>query len=153
MARIASTSAAASARRRAISSSSSAGRPSGPGAVRATSTSSSSRRARRTCSDMNAVPRSKLSVAIATRQPSVSLPTTLERDTHVVVEHLAEVAVAGEGLDGADVEAGRIHRTDHPRDAGVRARRVRVGANQELLELRHVTEAGPDLLAVHDQVV
>src|SRR5438034_5526290 len=75
-----------------------------------------------------------------------------ERDLHVVVEDLAEVALAGEGGDGANLDAGRVHRADDPRDAAV-ARRLGVGAHEELLELRHVREAGPYLLPADDQEV
>src|ERR687887_2524780 len=59
-----------------------------------------------------------------------------ERDSHMVVEDLAEVALAGEGGDGPDVDARRVHRADDPGDAAV-ARRLGVGAHEELLELRH----------------
>src|SRR5207249_6634986 len=71
---------------------------------------------------------------------------------HVVVEVLSEVALAGQGCDGPDLDPRGVHRADDPGDAAV-ARRLGVGAHQELLELRHVREAGPYLLPADDQDV
>ena len=70
----------------------------------------------------------------------------------MVVEDLAEVALAGERGDGPDLDPRGVHRADDPGDAAV-ARRLGVGAHQELLELRHVREAGPYLLPADDQDV
>src|SRR5207247_10410486 len=75
-----------------------------------------------------------------------------ERDPHAVVEDLAEVALAGEGGDGAYLDARRVHRADDPGDAAV-AWRPGVGAHEELLELRHLCEAGPHLLPGDDERV
>src|SRR5262249_28672186 len=74
------------------------------------------------------------------------------RDADLIVEDLAEVAVAGQRLDRPDLDPGRVHGTDHPGDAGV-ARCRRIGPNQELLELGDVSEARPDLLSGDDEVV
>src|SRR6185436_7389351 len=57
-----------------------------------------------------------------------------------------------ERLDGADVDAGSVHRADDPRDALV-LRRVRIGPNEELLVFGDLAEAGPDLLPGDDELV
>ena len=103
---------------------------------------------------MNAVPRSKLSVAIATRQPSLISPTTLaQRDAHVVVEDLAEVAVAGERLDRPDRRCPGASIGQMTQVMPLCFGAVRVGAHQQLLVLGDLPEAGPDLLAGDDEVV
>src|SRR5216117_936445 len=57
-----------------------------------------------------------------------------------------------QGGDGADLDPRRVHRADDPGDAAV-ARRLGVGAHEELLELRHLREAGPHLLPADDQEI
>ncbi len=74
------------------------------------------------------------------------------RHPHVGVEDLAEVAVGRHVLDGPDLDAGRVHRDDDLADAGVRWALGRGPADQVAV-VGHLAEAGPDLLAVDDEVV
>src|SRR5262245_19420 len=86
--------------------------------------------------------------------PAIVQPTddVRDRDPDLVVEDLAELQVGRHRADRADGDALRVHRTDHPADAGVLGRR-RVGADEELLKVGDLGEARPDLLPAHDQLV
>src|SRR5439155_22919790 len=53
---------------------------------------------------------------------------------------------------GPELDPRGVHRADNPRDAAV-ARRLGVGAHEELLKLRHVGEAAPYLLPADEQDV
>ena len=101
----------------------------------------------------NAVPRSKRSVTLVTRQPSFSAPTRfVDGHARLVEEQLAEVALAVEGPHRPDLDAGLVHVEDQPGDALV-LRRVGVGADQQLAVVGDVRPRAPDLLAGDDVVV
>ena len=101
----------------------------------------------------NAVPRSKRSVTLVTRQPSFSSPTRfVDRHPRLVEEHLAEVALAVERAHRADLDARLVHVEDEPGDALV-LRRVGVGAHEQLAVVGDVRARAPDLLAGHDVLV
>ena len=78
-----------------------------------------------------AVPRSKLKVTMATRQPSFSSPTRLATGTRTSSKNLAELLGAGDAAQRADVDAGRVHGQDQPADALVLGG-LGVGADEEL---------------------
>ena len=71
---------------------------------------------------------------------------------HVGEEHLGELRRAEHGLQRPDLDAGRVHRQDQPRDAAV-LRRVGIGAHEELADVGDLAERAPDLLAVQHVVV
>ena len=101
----------------------------------------------------NAVPRSKRSVTLVTRQPSFSSPTRFaDRHPHVGEEHLAEVALAVDGPHRPHLDAGLVHVEDQPGDALV-LRRVGIGAHEQLAVVGDVGPGAPDLLAVDDVLV
>ena len=101
----------------------------------------------------NAVPRSKRSVTLATRQPSFSAPTRfVDRHARLVEEDLAEVALAVDGPHRADLDAGLVHVEDEPGDALV-LRRVGVGAHEQLAVVGDVGARAPDLLPGDDVLV
>ena len=64
----------------------------------------------------------------------------------------AEVTVGGHVLDRSDLDAGEIHRHDDLGDALVR-RTIGAGATDHVAEVGLVAEAGPDLLAVDDELI
>ena len=117
-------------------------------------------RCERSCSRMvmmcctKAVPRSKRRVTFATRQPSFSSPMRFAiGHAGAVEEDLAEVAVALEGVEGADVHAGLVHRQDQPGDALVLRQASAIGADEELAVVGDVGAGAPDLVAFHHVVV
>ena len=121
--------------------------------LRATSARSATRRIEPSSSLTNAVPRSKLKVTMATRQPSFSSPTRFSTgmrtsSRNISLNSLTPVSV----FIGRTLDARRVHRHDQPRDALV-LRRVGVGADEQLAVVGHLGVRGPDLLAAHDVVV
>ena len=74
------------------------------------------------------------------------------RDADVVEEHLVEVRLAGDLAQRSDRDARRAQVDDEARDALV-LRHRRVGAEDAEPEVAVVGAAGPDLLAVEDELV
>ena len=125
--------------------------PSGERCASATSCRSCERIVMMCCA--NAVPRSKRSVTLVTRQPSFSVADAVgDRHAHLVEEHLAEVALAVDGPHRPDLDARLVHVEDQPGDALV-LRRVGVGAHEQLAVVGDVGPGAPDLLAVDDVLV
>ncbi len=83
------------------------------------STSSSTASSR---SPTKAVPRSKLRVTMVTRQPSFSSPTRLATGTRTSSRNSSANSVEPAMVcEGPDVDPGRVHGQDQPRDAPVAA--------------------------------
>ena len=71
---------------------------------------------------------------------------------HVLEEHLVELRVPGHLYERSDAHARGLHIHGQATDAAVFGR-VRVGAHEQLDEVRAVGEAGPHLLTVHHENV
>ena len=99
------------------------------------------------------MPRSKLNVTIATRQPSFSSPTRLTTGTRTSSKNVSQ-----NSLESTTVRIGRasmpgeVHRADQPRDATMLGR-IGVRAHEQLAVVGDVRERCPDLLTGHDVVI
>jgi len=68
-------------------------------------------------------------------------------------EDLVELGAAGHRLERAHVDARRVHRQQNIADALIFARRVGLGAHEHEHHVGVMGRAGPDLLAVDEEVV
>ena len=92
------------------------------------------------------------SAVMATFQPSFTLPSTrLDRHAHVGEEHFVEARVARHHLQRADRDARALHVDQQAGDALVLGGGG-VGAHDQHAPVGDVGVAGPDLLAVDDEV-
>ena len=108
---------------------------------------------RRPSRDTNAVPRSKLSVTLVTRQPSFSSPTSCSAGTRTSSRNTSQNSDEPSIVSiGRTSMPGRSIGQDEPRDALVLGR-VGVGAREQLAELPDLPERAPDLAAGHHVVV
>ena len=88
---------------------------------------------------------------MVTRQPSFSSPTRLATGTRTSLRNSsANSSVPGDGAQRPDLDAGRVHGHDEPRDAAVA---LVARAHEQLAEVRHDGVGRPDLRAGDDVVV
>ena len=100
-----------------------------------------------------AVPRSKRSVTLVTRQPSFSSPTRFATGTRASSRNTSQKWLSPSmRAHRAHLDAGLVHVEDQPGDALV-LRRVGVGAHEQLAVVGDVGAGAPDLLAVDDVLV
>ena len=101
----------------------------------------------------NAVPRSKRSVTLATRQPSFSAPTRFSTGTRASSRKTSQKWLSPSIVRiGRTVDARLVHVEDQPGDARV-LRRVGVGADEQLAVVGDVGARAPDLLPADDVLV
>jgi hypothetical protein len=97
--------------------------------------------------------RSFINVVVATRQPvAFNTKHVAARYPHVVEEHLVELHFPSHLEERSNSDAVRLHVHHELRQPEV-LRHVRIGPGEQQSVSRQVTEARPDLLAVHDPVV
>ena len=98
-------------------------------------------------------PRSCSSWRIVCLNAAPSTPTRLATGTRTSVKKTSQKwRLVVMSLIGPHLDAGRVHRHDDLADAGVR-RALRRGAADQVAVVGDLAEAGPDLLAVDDEVV
>ena len=104
-------------------------------------------------SPTKAVPRSKLSVVMVTRQPSFSSPSRLATGTRTASRNNSPNSVEPAIVSKRpEVDAGTVHGQDQPGDTPVTAV-LGPGPDEQLAEVRHLGVRGPDLLSRDDVLV